>query len=251
MKIKRLGTWFVIGGLLLIAAALCLVGGNLLRDAKASVSAAEIMEELKSQTDFSATSATTEAPQAAGTNAELPPPETYAGETEIAEEPPPDMTEPGPDIPEHIRNPEMEMPAIEIDGRAYIGAVELPSLDLALPVMEAWSYPALDIAPCRYTGSAYLDDMIVMGHNYSGHFGKLTGLQLGDRVVFSDMAGNTFVYQVAEIETLGADRGEDLAAGEWDLTLLTCTVGGRSRLAVRCSRISGLVADQSDLGEDF
>ena len=30
---------------------------------------------------------------------------------------------------------------------------------------------------------------------------------------------------------------EDLKAGNWDLTLFTCTLGGRTRVTVRCDRV--------------
>ena len=42
-------------------------------------------------------------------------------------------------------DPGREMPAVKADGGRYIGVLELPSLGLALPVMETWSYPSLRV----------------------------------------------------------------------------------------------------------
>lgn len=126
------------------------------------------------------------------------------------------------------------MPETELDGERYIGVLELPSLSLTLPVQSQWSYPALKVSPCRYAGSAYQGDLVVAGHNYRSHFGKLANLSPGDPVTFTDMEGSTFSYTVMELETLPADAVEEMTSGDWDLTLFTCTLDGQSRITVRC-----------------
>lgn len=137
-------------------------------------------------------------------------------------------------IPDYILNPEMDMPTVEIDGYKYIGTVEIPALDLKLPVMDSWSYPKMKIAPCRYTGSAYLNNMVICAHNYTSHFGRLRNVHLGDEVVFTDVADNVFRYYVGETKILPGTAVQEMTAGNWDLTLFTCTVGARARFAVRC-----------------
>lgn len=127
-----------------------------------------------------------------------------------------------------------EMPMVEIDGYLYIGILEIPSLGLELPVMESWDYPRMKIAPCRYTGSVYRHDMIIAGHNYASHFGNLQNLQSGDKVLFTDMEGNSFSYAVSQTETLDGTAVEEMESGEWDLTLFTCTISGKARVTVRC-----------------
>ncbi|MCH5321141.1 MAG: sortase, partial [Eubacterium sp.] len=61
---------------------------------------------------------------------------------------------------DYLIDPNMDMPTVEIDGYLYIGFVSIPKLELMLPVMDSWSYPQLKISPCRYAGSAYLNNMI-------------------------------------------------------------------------------------------
>lgn len=70
------------------------------------------------------------------------------------------------EISDYILNPEMDMPTQEIDGQDYIGTLVIESLGLSLPIISEWSYPRLRIAPCRYAGSAYLDNMVIAAHNY-------------------------------------------------------------------------------------
>ena len=131
--------------------------------------------------------------------------------------------------------PEGEMPVIEIDGNDYIGVLQIPSLDLTLPVISDWSYPALQIAPCRYEGSAYDGGMVIAGHNFDSHFGKLSQLEPGDEIKFIDLSGNTFTYAVAETEVLEATAIEEMVTGGWDLTLFTCTLSGQTRFTVRAA----------------
>lgn len=134
-------------------------------------------------------------------------------------------------------DPDMEMPTVQLDGYEYIGILRIQSLSLELPVMSEWSYSALKIAPCRYAGSAYSGDLVIAAHNYSSHFGQIKGLSLGDELSFTDADGNVFYYSVAEIETLSPFATEEMTSSGWDLTLFTCTVGGASRVTVRCEKI--------------
>ena len=69
------------------------------------------------------------------------------------------------------------------------------------------------------------------------HFGLIKNLHYGDDVTFTDMDGNTFRYQVIEVETLKPLAVEEMKTGDWDLTLFTCTLGGATRVTVRCSRV--------------
>ena len=140
-------------------------------------------------------------------------------------------------VPEYKKNPEMEMPTVEVNGQECVGMIEIPALGLKLPVISEWSYAKLKKAPCRYSGSAYLKNMIIAGHNYRTHFSGIKRLNPGDSVVFTDADGNVFSYEVAEIETVGGYDIEKMEAGDWDLTLFTCTNKGKARAAVRCREI--------------
>ena len=132
-----------------------------------------------------------------------------------------------------------ELPVREIDGHRYIGMVSIPVIDMALPVQEDWSPALLKTSPCRYMGSPYRRDLIICAHNYDTHFGRLKNLMPGDEVVFTDVEKNEFRYTVVELETLAGTAVEEMKNGEWDLTLFTCTLGGQTRVTVRCDLIDG------------
>ena len=196
-------------GLLLLLAALGLTAYNLWLDARASMSVDVVLERLT--------------PTLSSRQSELP----ALSSGEALEE---------AFVPDYVLNPEMAMPEETIDGRNYIGVLDIPALGLSFPIISEWSYDALQIAPCRYSGSAYLDNLVIAGHNYRSHFASLPQLQPGDTVTFTDMDGNVFSYAVSSLETLSSYAISDMTSGDWDLTLFTCTVGGQSRLAIRCDQ---------------
>ena len=198
---KKVSSIFIITGLLLIAAALFLTGFNLYDEHRAERSVDHVLEQMKPQ------------------------------ETPVLRE---------GEIPDYIVNPDMEMPVETIDGLDYIGTLEIPSLDLELPVLSEWNYPNLRVAPCRYVGSAYQGNLIIAAHNYPSHFGNLKHLQEGEIVRFTDVDGNRFMYKVVVRETLeptAIDEMQSEEEGAWDLTLFTCTIGGQSRVTVRCVQV--------------
>ena len=189
-------------GLLLIAAALALVAYNIADAQRAAKSAAQALEALEQAS-----------------------PAVSAAEPDA--------------VPAYVADPDMEMPTVTVEGNDYIGQLDIDALGLSLPVISEWSYPALKVAPCRYTGSAYQDNLIIAAHNYSSHFGRLSQLSAGDAVRFTDVDGNVFTYTVSQIEDLPGTAIEEMQAGDWDLTLFTCTLGGRTRVTVRCTRADG------------
>lgn len=133
-----------------------------------------------------------------------------------------------------------EMTTKEIDGYAYVGILDIPSLGLHLPVMASWDYERLSISPCRYTGSYYLDNMVICAHNYIKHFSPIKWIDIGEDVYFTTVEGVVYHYQVSNRETLQPTAVEEMVDQTkegWDLTLFTCNTGGQTRCAVRCSRV--------------
>lgn len=198
-KKRKKGTFWIVMGNIMLLAALLLGAFNVRQDFAAGESVRAVIDSLKEDL-----------------------PDSTDEETTL--------------LPTYMMDPDQEMPVKMINGQEYIGVLTIPSLDLELPIIGEWSYPRLRISPCRYTGSVYRDDMILMAHNYAAHFGKIRNLQAGDEVLFTDMENHTFTYEVVETEILMPKAVEEMESGEWDLTLFTCTLGGRTRVTVRCER---------------
>ena len=130
-----------------------------------------------------------------------------------------------------------KMATVEVDGYDCIGILSVPVLDLELPVLTDWSYAKLKKAPCHYYGSYYEKDFVIAAHNYKSHFGRLSKLQAGDIVVFTDVSGTVHYYEVVILETLPKNATKEMITSGFDLSLYTCTLGGGRRLTVRCNAV--------------
>ncbi len=185
-------------GLLMIVAALLLTGYNIRNEKQAGVKSSEAIEEVYTEIEV-------------------------LTEEEVEE-----------NIQLHENYPEMSMPTQYVDGQYYIGTLKIPALGFELPIIDGWDDEKSKIAPCRYVGSVYQNDLVIAGHNYKTHFGSLKNLVAGDVVQFTDMDGHCFQYEVIEMEVLDGTAIEEMITGDWDLTLFTCTYGGRTRMTIRC-----------------
>lgn len=146
---------------------------------------------------------------------------------------PPESNFPGTPV-ELLPPEEKKMTEVEIDGYNYIGYLTIPRLGLELPVMADWDYTRLKIAPCRFSGTTMEENLVVVAHNYRKHFGPIRRLVPGDEAAFVDMDGNAIRYQVAAVDVLPPSAVEEVTCGSFDLALVTCTYGGKTRLVVYC-----------------
>lgn len=197
-------------GLLCLLASAALLGYNRWEDYRAGRTAAEVVSAMESMTNNDA---------------------DVSMDMELADT--------GMGSADGVDSEEGEMTTVEIDGIAYIGTLTIPALNLELPIQSQWSYAGLKTAPGRYSGSAWMDDLVICGHNYTRHFGNLKYLEQGDEVKFTDVNGTVFSYLVEEVLILQPTDVDEMLShefGEWDFTLFTCTVGGQTRVTVRCSR---------------
>ena len=209
---SKVGIFCIVIGVLLLVGAAVLAMFNMRQDAAARDSAAAVMSQLVQQIRDNTADEPT-----------IPEGDVVPGlELQI----PVDL----------LTEADKKMTEVEIDGYAYIGYLSIPALNLELPIMSTWSYPQLKLSPCRYTGTLRGEDLVLMAHNYNNHFGRISQLIVGDSVSFTDMDGNTTRYTVVGTDILDPNAVEVVTAGEFDLTLFTCTYGGSNRVTVYCDK---------------
>lgn len=152
-----------------------------------------------------------------------------------------------PDGSEQDNTSETEKKGMTVEmiaGYGYIGILSIPSLELALPIMEECTEHNLSLTPCKDYGSLEIDNMVIAGHNYKQHFGDLPSVSIGDEVTFTDMDGVVHKYKVGKIETLKAAEVEAMNNSEWNLSLYTCDYTGSERITVRCARVNDSAGEQ-------
>ena len=149
-----------------------------------------------------------------------------------------DETQPQKPLPDDTEQIPAEMETVNVGGYDCIGILSVPVLDLELPALTDWSYAKLKKAPCHYYGSYYETDFVIAAHNYKSHFGRLSQLQPGDIVIFTDVNGADHCYEVVLLETLPKEATQEMITSGFALSLYTCTPGGASRVTVRCNAIN-------------
>lgn len=206
---RKFGILFIIIGILLILAALLLIGYNRYESQSASKASQSVLAVMQNTVEETAVSSAVE--------------DVYV-----------DHIDPYDQDAAEIA---AEMTEKEIDGEYYIGYLSIPILELELPVISEWSYPRLRIAPCRHFGSTKTDDLVIAAHNYESHFGKLKQLKAGDLLTFTDMNGEKILYEVQVVDVLQPTAVDAVKNSDFDLVLYTCTYGGESRVVVFCNRV--------------
>ncbi len=148
---------------------------------------------------------------------------------------PTETDSPSPMLETLVRNE-----GINISGDLYIGLLDIPSLNLSLPIHMDLTYSKLDTAPCVYMGNLMDQDLVIAGHNYRSHFWYLRNMSVGDSLSITNPSGKVFRYQVAEIQRLQDTQVAELEArSQWDLTLFTCDYPDSSkRIVLRCLRVA-------------
>ncbi len=220
---RRLGNGFLAFGVLLLLAAFALTFMNIRTDNAASQAGAVLLERLANADPMEAVRPAQVLPDAGEIEEEEA--EEEAGEgaslafaSDFSHEPP----------------PEVKMPTQTIDGRAYIGTILIPRLGIELPVLDECTDTSIAIAPGRFSGTAYDNGFVLGGHNYISHFGRINRLKEGDQVVFTDIDGRSWFYEVAGSEVIDGRAASKLCSSEWALSLFTCTFSGTERLTIRC-----------------
>lgn len=147
------------------------------------------------------------------------------------------LPEPAARVDASLIDPAADMPSVEVDGGEYLGVLRIESLGLELPVSATWDDAELGVAPCRYSGTAYGNSLVVVGGDGGSQLGPLSGLAGGEEVVLSDMLGNDFAYVVDGVETLRPTEVDRAVGGEAAEGLTLCVLGsdGKARLMVRCA----------------
>ena len=125
---------------------------------------------------------------------------------------------------------------VTVDGERYCGVVKIPKIGVDLPVAADYSAARLRQNVCRYRGTLVGGDMILCAHNTRPFFARLYEVFEGDTLCFVDGRGVSHELVVSAVETIDGQAMESLLDREeaWDLSLFTCTPGGRMRYVVRC-----------------
>lgn len=135
--------------------------------------------------------------------------------------------------PELYQNP--NMPVLEIDSVDYVALLEIPSLEVSLPVADRWNRDKLFAYPHRFCGSAYNQTLVIGGADYSHQFSFCDKIDQGTTVTVTDMTGTQFTYKVTRVDRSSDAKKQWLTNTDYDLTLFCRDIYSLKYIAVRCN----------------
>ena len=126
----------------------------------------------------------------------------------------------------------------------YESILSIPKIGIEYPVLSDTSDELLKISLNKFWGGSpnSVGNYCVVGHNYkSGKmFGKLSLMKIGDKVYLQDMSGKKVEYQIYDRFVVYPENVEctsQVTNGLKEMTLITCTNGGKQRLILKCREV--------------
>ncbi len=137
-----------------------------------------------------------------------------------------------PGIKEERSNP--EMPVVSYEGQDYAAILEIIKHGVKLPVSAYWNKRSVNHVPCRFTGNPYDGTLIIGGVDQTGQFDFISDVDIGDKIVLTDMRAQEFTYTVATVRHAKNAKAETLIDPDYDLTLFAKDAKTGDWLLVRC-----------------
>lgn len=139
-----------------------------------------------------------------------------------------------PAVPEEKSN--NTMPVLSVDGIDFMGIMEFPEYDSAFPVCGDWNGKLL--YPCRYSGSIYDGSMKIGATTQKGQLDFYREISVGDVVYFTDLTGNRYSYEIADILYRKHADNEMLDNDESDLTLFIKNLYAFEYVIIHCKTMA-------------
>lgn len=125
------------------------------------------------------------------------------------------------------------MSVLSVDSTDFVGIIEIPSYNSALPVSDKWGQTHK--YPCRLSGSIYDGTMKIGTATQKGQYDFYRELSVGDRVVYTDMEGNRYNFEISGMRYEKHADQQSLNSEEADLVIFVKNVYAFDYLVIFCS----------------
>lgn len=131
---------------------------------------------------------------------------------------------------------------VTYEGFTVVGRMEIPKIDLDLPVLERATKNSLEksIGVLMGPGLNKVGNTIIVGHNYRNgtFFSRNSELSNGDKIYITDTTGTRIEYTIYNIYTTSSEDSDYITrdtAGKREISLSTCTDDSNYRLVIWAS----------------
>ena len=128
------------------------------------------------------------------------------------------------------------MPILSVEGKSFVGILEMPKFGSALPVCADWG--EVSRYPCRLSGSVYDRTMQIGATSQDGQYDFYREISVGDLVSFTDMEGNRFSYEVTDIRYESHADQSTLRQKDAALTIFIKNIYSFEYILIFCDTLS-------------
>lgn len=124
---------------------------------------------------------------------------------------------------------------VNLSGYEVTGILQIPDLNQSWPIIASGDPAATAKIPSIYGGNPASGDLVIADGADNQQFSGLKDLPDGSKVVFTDISGHEYRYQVATVETVPSGKLSAISRHRerWDAAIITPNFSGRSQIVTR------------------
>ena len=130
----------------------------------------------------------------------------------------------------------------KLKGFEIIGKIEIPKLNVKKYILSNTSTKSLKAAVTKVCGPEIneIGNFCIAGHNYNKIFGKIKTLKKNDKIILTDVYGDSTIYEIYDMYKTSPKDVSCLnqeTNSEKEITLITCTAGATKRVIVKAVEV--------------
>lgn len=124
---------------------------------------------------------------------------------------------------------------VNLSGYDVTGILQIPDLNRSWPIIAGGDPVAAAKIPSIYGGNPASGNLVIADSADNRQFASLKDLPDGSEVVFTDVSGREYRYQIATVETVPSSKLSAISRHRerWDAAIITPNFSGRSQIVTR------------------
>lgn len=124
---------------------------------------------------------------------------------------------------------------VNLSGYEVTGILQILDLNRSWPIIASGDPEATAKIPSIYGGTPASGDLVIADSSDNQQFASLKDLPDGSKVIFTDISGREYRYQLATVETVSSSKLSAVSRHRerWDAAIITPSFSGRSQIITR------------------
>lgn len=124
---------------------------------------------------------------------------------------------------------------VNLSGYEVTGILQIPDLNRSWPIIASGDAAKTAKIPSIYGGNPASGNLVIADSANNQQFAGLKDLPDGSKVVFTDISGREYRYQLATVETVPSQKQSAISRHRerWDAAIFTPNFSGRGQIVTR------------------